>query len=269
MVKGLDIFREHFRRFEGFFTLIGGAACVEWFDAEQLEFRATEDLDIVLMIEVLNQDFIAAIRTFVSVGKYEIRERSEGPPILYRFAKPAREDYPVKLEFCSRNPEGFELADGQEVIPVIVEPGHHSLSAILLDNAYYELIQTHHNERDGIWVANINSLIPLKAYAWLRLTKARDEGRAVDSRNITKHRGDVFRLAATIPTTSGPILHSSIAADLNDFLAAFPEESSDWPDILKSIKATVGTNLQPADLRIAIQTYFGIMRDAATDRTFP
>ena len=38
MVKGLDIFRDHFRQFEGFFTLIGGAACVEWFDAEQLEF---------------------------------------------------------------------------------------------------------------------------------------------------------------------------------------------------------------------------------------
>ena len=39
MVTGLAIFREHFRQFEGFFTLIGGAACVEWFDTEQLEFR--------------------------------------------------------------------------------------------------------------------------------------------------------------------------------------------------------------------------------------
>jgi len=139
MVKGLNIFREHFRRFEGFFTLIGGAACVEWFDAEQLEFRATEDLDLVLMIEVVNQDFIAAIRSFVKEGGYETHERSDGAPILYRFAKPVRDDYPVKLEFCSRTPEGFELADGQEAIPVIIDPGHHSLSAILLDDAYYGL----------------------------------------------------------------------------------------------------------------------------------
>ena len=256
MVKGLDIFRDHFRRFEGFFTLIGGAACVEWFDAEQMEFRATDDLDLVLMIEVLNQDFITAIRTFVKEGEYEIREQSEGAPILYRFAKPAVEGFPVKLEFCSRNPEGFELADGQEVIPVIVEPGHHSLSAILLDNAYYELIQAHHDERDGLWVANLNSLIPLKAYAWLRLTKARNEGQSVDSKNITKHRGDVFRLAATIPPTAGPVLHPSIAADLARFLAAFPEDSPEWPDILKSIKATVGTTLPPPALRSAIQTYF-------------
>jgi len=256
MVKGLDIFREHFRQFEGFFTLIGGAACVEWFDAEQLEFRATEDLDLVLMIEVLNQDFIAAIRTFVKEGEYEIRERSEGVPILYRFAKPARDEFPVKLEFCSRSPEGFELADGQEVIPIIVEPGHHSLSAILLDNAYYELIRAHHDERGGLWIANINSLIPLKAYAWLRLSKARGDGKSVDAKNISKHRGDVFRLAATLPATSGPVLPPSIAADLVSFLSAFPEASPEWPDILRSIKATVGTSLPPSTLRAAIQAYF-------------
>ncbi len=112
MVKGLDIFRNHFRQFEGFFTLIGGAACVEWFEAERLEFRATEDLDLVLMLEVLNQDFITAIRAFIKQGAYEIREQSEGAPILYRFAKPKREDFPIKLEFCSRSPEGFDLADG-------------------------------------------------------------------------------------------------------------------------------------------------------------
>ena len=33
MVKGLEPFRERFREFEGAFTLIGGAACDEWFTA--------------------------------------------------------------------------------------------------------------------------------------------------------------------------------------------------------------------------------------------
>lgn len=256
MVKGLDIFRNHFRQFEGFFTLIGGAACVEWFEAERLEFRATEDLDLVLMLEVLNQDFITAIRAFIKQGAYEIREQSEGAPILYRFAKPKREDFPIKLEFCSRSPEGFDLADGQEVIPMIVEPGHHSLSAILLDHAYYELIQNHHDTRDGLWVANINSLIPLKAYAWLRLSKARNEDYAVDAKNISKHRGDVFRLAATLPREPGPDIPQSIKTDLSAFLQAFPIESNDWPAILASIKNTLGGGIRPADLRSAIQFYF-------------
>ena len=31
MVRGLSKFREWFRPFEGFFALIGGAACDEWF----------------------------------------------------------------------------------------------------------------------------------------------------------------------------------------------------------------------------------------------
>lgn len=31
MVRGLEIFRERFRRFDGAFVLIGGAACDQWF----------------------------------------------------------------------------------------------------------------------------------------------------------------------------------------------------------------------------------------------
>jgi len=33
MVKGLNIFRDCFRQFEGSFALIGGAACDEWCSA--------------------------------------------------------------------------------------------------------------------------------------------------------------------------------------------------------------------------------------------
>ena len=31
MVRGLDLFRQRFREYEGSFVLIGGAACDEWF----------------------------------------------------------------------------------------------------------------------------------------------------------------------------------------------------------------------------------------------
>ena len=41
MVKGLDLFRERFREFEGSFTLIGGAACDEWFTAQGLPRKGT------------------------------------------------------------------------------------------------------------------------------------------------------------------------------------------------------------------------------------
>jgi len=250
------MFRERFRPFEGFFALIGGAACDEWFTSLGLEFRATKDLDLMLMIEVLNQEFITAMRAFIEEGEYEIRERANGAPILYRFAKPKKENFPSKLEFCSRNPAGFELGDGLHVIPVVIVPGHHSLSAILADDAYYSLVRTHHDERDGLWVANATSLIPLKAHAWLRLTKLKADGEPVDSKDIEKHRADVFRLAATLPAEPGPEIPGSISVDLAQFLGSFPVGSAEWPAILASLRTTFRIPPQPAVLRSAIQTYF-------------
>lgn len=256
MVTGLNIFREHFRDYQGAMTLIGGAACDEWFSSNGMTFRATNDLDLVIMLDQVSQPFLEAMRTFIKDGGYQSGERSDGVPILYRFTTPSREDFPFKLELSSRKPEGFELSDGQKAIPVSAGLGRHSLSAILLDDAYFSLIRDHHDERDGLWVANATSLIPLKAHAWLNLTRARDAGEAVDSRNIKKHRADVFRLAATLPGDAGPELHSSVLADLSRFLESFLISSSDWPAIQDAVRATVGARIRPEALRQAIQTYF-------------
>ena len=256
MVRGLDLFRERFRSFQGFMTLIGGAACDEWFTTNGLPFRATNDLDLVIMMDDVAPAFIAAIRAFVAEGGYEISERSEGVPILYRFSDPAREDFHAKLELSRRKPDGFELSDGQKYIPVSAGLGRHSLSAILLDDAYFGLLQTYHVERDGLWVATATSLIPLKAHAWLNLTKAKEAGETVDSGNIKKHRADVFGLAATLPGEAGPELPSSVTEELAAFLRAFPAASADWSAIVASLRSTLGIRATPESLRAAIQTYF-------------
>lgn len=259
MVRGLDLFRERFRPFQGTMTLIGGAACDEWFTTNGLSFRATNDLDLVIMMDDVDPAFISAMRAFVADGGYEISERSEGVPILYRFSDPTRDAFPAKLELSSRKPDGFELSDGQKYIPVSAGLGRHSLSAILLDDAYFGLIRTHHDERDGLWVANATALIPLKAHAWLNLTRAKAAGEPVDSQNIKKHRADVFRLAATLPGEPGPELPASIAADLTSFLQSFPVGSAEWPAIAAAVEATIGAKLQPATLRATIQTYFRLL----------
>jgi hypothetical protein len=250
------MFRDRFRPFERSFILIGGAACDEWFTRQGLAFRATKDLDIVLLIEVLDREFVAAMRAFIEEGGYEIRQRAEGSPILYRFAKPRDERFPVMIELFSRNPENFDLADGQVVIPVQVDPDQHSLSAILLDEAYYHVIQSHSEERDGLRFGTVAALIPLKACAWLDLVARKERGENIDSRDIDKHRNDVFRLAATLPGEAGPELPQSVLGDLNRFLTAFPDESPEWPRILEALKAVFGGGLRPSDLRAAIQTFF-------------
>lgn len=256
MVKGLDLFRERFGEFQGSFILIGGAACDQWFADQGLAFRVTKDLDIVLLIEVLDRAFATAFRAFVEEGEYEVRQRSEGHPILYRFAKPKNPLFPAMLELFSRSPEALELADGQTVIPVGTGASHHSLSAILLDDSYDGLIRSHHEERQGLQFATVTALIPLKAKAWLDLTARRERGEKIDSNDIDKHRNDVFRLAATLPGDAGPELPAKLRDDLGLFVDAFPGASAEWPRILAALKETFRGSLRAVDLLTAIRTYF-------------
>lgn len=49
MVTGVDRFRAHFDGHDSHYVLIGGAACELLMDEVGLDFRATKDLDIVLI----------------------------------------------------------------------------------------------------------------------------------------------------------------------------------------------------------------------------
>jgi len=160
------------------------------------------------------------------------------------------------LELFSRQPEGIDLGEGQTITPVPVGTDKHSLSAILLNEEYYALLQAHNEVRDGLAMATATALIPMKAHAWLDLLRRQAEGEKLDSKDIKKHRADVFRLAATLPGAAGPILPDTILADLGQFLEAIPETSDDRKAILASIKTTIGGNLKPADLITAVRTYF-------------
>jgi hypothetical protein len=257
MVKGIDIFRERFRDYPDSLVLIGGAACDEWFSRLGMNFRATKDLDIVLILEALSGEFVATMRAFIDEGGYEIRERSEdGSPVLYRFSKPADARFPAMLEIFSRLPDGISLADEQTIVPIAAGEESHSLSAILVDEDYHGLILRQREIHDGIGFANASALIPLKAKAWLDLSARKDAGENIDNQDINKHRADVFRLGATLPGDAMVELPDSIRADLSAFFAAFPEDSKEWPAILKAIKNTVGGNIRPKALRAAIQAYF-------------
>lgn len=257
MIRGLDRFREHFADYRNAFVLIGGVACHEWLATLDLEFRATKDMDVVLVIEALDQAFVKRFWEFVEAGKYQLREKATGGRELYRFSKPQDDSYPVMMEIFSRKPEGIELGAGQHVVPVQVDEGSASLSAILLDDAYYNLIREQRTEEKNLPFVNPAALIPLKARAWLDLSARNKKGEKVDAKDIAKHRTDAFRIANTLPGEPGPKLHESIQSDLKSFLAAFPADNPEWPAILGSLKTTFsGINLKQDDLIRAIQVYF-------------
>src|SRR5882762_6629819 len=99
VVKGLDVFQNHFARYADQYVLIGGTAATLTMEEAGLPFRATKDLDIVLHVEVLAPAFGEAFWKFVEAGGYEIRQASDtGKPIFYRFQKPADDRYPAMVE---------------------------------------------------------------------------------------------------------------------------------------------------------------------------
>ena len=113
------------------------------------------------------------------------------------------------------------------------------MSAILLDDAYYELILAGRRELDGLpWVGE-DRLIPLKASAWLDLGERHAKGEPIDTKNIRKHANDVLRLSQLLaPDTRIPVVER-IAQDLNRFLDAIEADRSIDPKSLK-INSSVG-----------------------------
>jgi glutathionyl-hydroquinone reductase len=69
MITGLDIFREHFEEDTDKYILIGGGACDVQFSSRGLSFRATKDLDIILVIEVLDDSFVKKFWDFIKEGE--------------------------------------------------------------------------------------------------------------------------------------------------------------------------------------------------------
>ncbi|MEN9874300.1 MAG: hypothetical protein RL186_1197 [Pseudomonadota bacterium] len=216
-MRGLDLFQARFADFKDSYALIGGAACHLIFEDVGLPFRATKDLDIVLCAQVVDAGFAQALWAFIQDGGYEIRQRADGQPTYYRFAKPANADFPYMLEIFARSPATLDLRPDQTIIPVPTEDGQQSLSAILLDEDYFALLCGMTRRIDGITVLDECALIPFKAKAWMELSVRRDAGEDIDSRTIVKHLRDVFRLMAVLVPGRRLILPEQIRNDIADF----------------------------------------------------
>ncbi len=263
MVKGLQRFRDHFQGSGDAFIVIGGVACDQWLGQQGLRFRPTKDIDMVLVLEALNSAFVARFWEFIRAGNYTKRHRSTGERIYYRFSEPTEPEFPLMLELFSRQPEGIDLGAGQDIVPLPVDNGLSSLSAILMDDAYYGMIRGCRTMAGDLPIISVTGLIPLKARAWLDLTRRRDAGEQVDERDIKKHRRDVFRLAAALPGQPGPELAETIRDDLRRFIAAFPPDADVWTDLRKSLREDLGAAMpQPSELLSAIRQYFRLDADS-------
>ncbi len=227
MVKGLDVFRKHFRGFSDRFLLIGGTACEIVLGEAAIDFRATKDLDVVLCAETLDRPFVNAIWSFVRLGGYRAYRKSTGRRQCHRFLKPEDADYPAMIELFSRVPDFLEVAEGSHLTPLPMDEYVSSLSAILLDSDYYAFMLSGRRELDGLPFVGAEHLIPLKARAWLDLTRRRTDMEDVQGASIKKHKNDVFRLFQVVRPDRDISAPEKIRADLREFLSRMETETVD------------------------------------------
>lgn len=70
-------------------------------------------------------------------------------------------------------------------------------------------------------------LIPFKAKAWIDLTDRKTSGEHVDSKNIKKHKNDVFRLTELIDPTIKITAPQPVYMDIQEFVQRMQNENID------------------------------------------
>lgn len=222
-------FIEAFEGFEDYYVLIGGTATSIVLEQNGLESRRTPDYDMVLT-KNRTDEFYKVFTQFIHEGEYvpQVMDRDSK---LYRF-KTENTEYPKIIElFCDEPP--FPLKRPGRTIPVHFAEKM-SLSALLLDKEYYQLLLDGKTIIQGYSVLKDKYLIVFKAKAWIDLTERKEQGEHVDSKNIKKHLNDIARLAGAIEDIEKIPLLPKIQSDMQRFITELAARIDELPDRKKN-----------------------------------
>jgi hypothetical protein len=227
LVHGLDKFREYFQDYSSQYVLIGGTACDILMNEIGAPFRATKDFDIVLIIENLDSTFVKAFWKFIEDGGYKHREKEADKNQFYRFLEPSNPSFPKMIELFSKHVENLELICDLGLTPIHIDQCIVSLSAILLNDAYYDLLKNKKRVVDGISIIEIETAILFKIKAWLDMKERKEVGENIDSKDIKKHKNDIFRLLANVIPASRVEISAEIQNDVSQFIECIAEDKPD------------------------------------------
>lgn len=198
-VRGLDKFKEYFGDFQDNYVIIGGTACSIILRHADMKPRATKDIDMILVVERMTPEFGRRFWSFIHDGDYEQREKKRGEgkepkPELFRFYRPRNEEFPYQIELLSKQPEVLTVPAGCHLTPIPVGEDVSSLSAILMDEEFYQFALAHSTMEEELHVVDTVGLICLKMKAYLNLSEQEPPAHSSD---IRKHMSDVFKLMAS------------------------------------------------------------------------
>lgn len=189
------------------------------------EFRATKDVDIILILEDRYQEFAMVFWDYIREGGYKCGWKNSESVHFYRFTEP-NSGYPVQIELFSRNP-GYHLNAPNGIIPIHISEDISSLSAILLNDDYYNFMLEGRKNVMGLSVLGAEHLIPFKMYAWLNLKERKAKGEHVNDRDLRKHKNDVFRLLRIVTIGDKIDTKKYVNEKINEFMREIKKEPVD------------------------------------------
>lgn len=219
----IESFRDYFKDYHESYILIGGSACQILLRKEGFDFRATKDLDIVLCVETLSSDFVTHFWSYLKKGKYRIAMKASGKRCFYRFEKPEEIGFPDMIELLSALPDIFSEAQDQSVLPMTIGEEIVSLSAIILNQEYYNFMINLKTTIDGITLADHRVIIPLKARAYLDLKSRKGKEENIKDSDIKKHKNDIFRMSRLLVNEKIENVPDIIQTDMMLFITEITE----------------------------------------------
>ena len=233
MVRGIDSFRDWFQGYEDQYAIIGGTACDLLMTDEGLDFRATKDIDLVLIVESVDAAFGRRFWEYVVAAGYEHRNKSTGESQFYRFTNPQSRDYPTMIELFARRSDAIALPEDAVLTPLPIGEEISSLSAILLNEDYYEFLKQGRVRISNVTILDAPYMIPFKAKAWIDLSDRKAAGEQVDSKNIRKHKNDVFRLTELLDQDQQALsfMPDTVKNDMLEFIERMASEDVDLKQI--------------------------------------
>ena len=240
------IFQESFKEYQDYYVLIGGTATSIVLDAHGFESRTTKDYDMVIIDHLKDKAFYHTLIHFLEMGEY-IGSQLEESPQLFRFTT-KKSGFPEMIELFSILPE-YPLKKFSRETPLhFAEEA--SLSALLLDKDYYQLLV---NEKEIIAEYSVLSnrgLIVFKAKAWLDMVEKSKQGERGLSKKIKKHLNDIARLTMLLheeDALSKINTSNTIVKDMERFIQFLSSETHSIP--------------QNEDIVLSQEEIFEILRD--------
>lgn len=222
MVVGMELFRDKLKGFEDCYTVIGGAACDILMSEADIDFRLTKDIDMILILEDKKSEFAKTFWEFIKEGEYKCGWKNSDEMHFYRFTEP-KAGYPVMIELFSRKP-GYHLDVEEGIIPIHIDDDTSSLSAILLNDDFYNFMLEGRKIVAGVSVLAESYIIPFKMYAWLDLKRRKEAGEHVNERDYKKHKNDVFRLLQIMNPDEKVSVSGLVRGSVENFLGEIEKE---------------------------------------------